>query len=70
METEKGIIVCIFLDRGYGFIRSEDGRDLYFNRAGCCSPPDITDLREGLPVEYTVVGDDRGRLRAIGIVAK
>jgi len=70
MQTQTGTIVCVFFDRGYGFIRLETGEDVYFNQAACVSPADMRALREGIGVAFTVVTDPDGRKRAIGVVTK
>ncbi len=54
METQSGTVVCVFVDRGYGFIRLENGKDAYFHAAGCVSPPDIKSLKEGTEVNFTL----------------
>jgi CspA family cold shock protein len=45
-------------DRGYGFIRSEDGRDVFFHRSGVVG--EFADMREGQAVSYGVQPGRRG----------
>ncbi len=37
-EEVRGHIVRIFPEEGFGFIASEDGREIYFNRDNCAHP--------------------------------
>jgi cold shock CspA family protein len=67
METQKGIIIRILTGRGFGFIRQEDGTDIFFHAVGCVSP--FETLREGMEVEYMVVTNTKkNKQRAIGVV--
>lgn len=68
METRKGIITHIVKTKGFGFIRQEDGSDIFFHAMGCVNPA-FEDLREGMEVEYMAVVQHKGRRRAIGVVA-
>ncbi len=70
METQRGTIIARLWNRGYGFIRAEDGKDIYFNEAACIMPADFRDLREGHEVEFVVTEDRKGRPRAIGVVVR
>lgn len=55
-------------DRGYGFIRSDDGRDVFFHRSGVLG--EFADLQEGQAVSYGVQPGRRGpeavRIRPLG----
>jgi len=67
METQKGIIIRIVTGRGYGFIRQDDGTDIYFHAVGCINP--FETLREGMEVEYMVITEPKkNKQRAIGVV--
>lgn len=68
METQKGVILRIMTSRGFGFIRQEDGTDIYFHAVGCVSPS-FEELREGMPVEYIATAEKNGKTRAIGVVS-
>ena len=61
----KGKIKRVFVGRGFGFIRDEYGRDIYFHRS------DVKDgsfekLKEGQQVEFEVERDPKG-YRAVNI---
>ena len=69
METKKGIINRIISSRGFGFIKQDNGEILFFHAIGVCSPT-FEELREGMPVEFTITTDMlTGKERAIGVVA-
>jgi len=53
----QGSIKRIFRDAGYGFIRFEPGRDVYFHRASLHGI-DFTKLQPGTPVEFEM---ERGK---------
>jgi cold shock CspA family protein len=67
METQTGVIVRLHNDRGYGFIRGDDGVYYFFHRVGVVSPT-FEELREGHPVEFLSVKGRKGKPRAIGVV--
>jgi CspA family cold shock protein len=62
----KGIIKTIHHDRGFGFIRQDDGTEIFFHASGVCNPPKLEDLREGYEVKYIIVEAPKGK-KAIGI---
>lgn len=71
LRQGKGIVTTIQSARGFGFIRQDDGEDIFFHASGVCSPQ-FKDLREGYQVEYQVVEvpkNDKIITKAIGIVA-
>ena len=73
MGTNTGTILYISRKRGFGFIRLETGEEVFFNAAGCVSPPDFADYREGHTVEFFLVDDKHKRgsgKRAIGLVIR
>lgn len=67
MVTERGIIVSLNTEKNYGFIRQEDGTDIFFHAIGCISPS-FEELREGQEVDYLVALSPNGKTRAIGVV--
>ena len=67
----KGIVKTIYHDKGFGFIRQDDGTDIFFHASGVCNPPKFEDLREGMPVNYFLVEYEKKgekRRKAIGVV--
>ncbi len=65
METKKGFIKKIISKRGFGFIRQEDGTDIFFHAVGVFG--EFGQLREGMEVSYRVIEDTGKRPRAIGV---
>lgn len=63
----KGIVKTIYHDKGFGFIRQDDGTDIFFHASGVCNPQ-FADLREGHEVKYLIVETPKGN-KAIGILA-
>jgi len=61
----KGIVKTIFHNKGFGFIRQDDGTDIFFHASGVCNPQ-FADLREGHEVKYMIVEAPKGN-KAIGI---
>ena len=47
-------------DRGYGFIKADDGRKIFFHMSEL-QGIDIKDLKEGDPMEFDVEKDPDGR---------
>ncbi len=73
METYSGIIQYISRQRGFGFIKLETGEEVFFNAAGCVSPPDFAEYREGHTIEFFLTDDKHKRgsgKRAIGLVIR
>lgn len=64
--TEKyiGFVKTLFHDRGYGFIRTEEGEEYFFHSSGVI--PEFSALKEGHRVEFMLVPEEKGP-RAIGI---
>jgi ribosomal subunit interface protein len=54
-----GTIARVFLHRGYGFIRTSDGEEVYFHR-NALHELDFETLPTGLPVEFEVEEGRRG----------
>lgn len=65
----RGRIKKMVRDRGFGFIRGEDGKELFFHRSGL-NASDYDLLSEGGAVEYVVQEGPRGaraeNVRAVG----
>ncbi len=63
----KGKIKKVIEEKGYGFIESEDRREIFFHSSGLRGV-DFENLKEGDPVEFDVEKDKRGRgLRAVNV---
>lgn len=65
----KGRIKKMVRDRGFGFIRGEDGKEVFFHRSGMAGS-DYDNVAEGDVVEYVIQEGPRGaraeHVRAIG----
>ncbi len=59
----KGTIKKLLTERGYGFIRTEEGKDLFFHQSQL-KGVDWSSLKEGLEVEYEVGKHRDGRPEA------
>lgn len=68
LETKRGIIINLNLKRRFGFIRTEDGRRLFFHETGVVSP-DFVELKAGHTVEFFEIADSYNKTlsRAIGV---
>ncbi len=55
----KGKIKKMVRDRGFGFIRGDDGKEVFFHRSGL-NPGEYDSLNEGDYVEYVVQEGPRG----------
>jgi CspA family cold shock protein len=55
----KGTIKRIVRDRGFGFIRSTDGQEVFFHRNGL-QQIDFDSLKEGTTVEFDVEQSEKG----------
>lgn len=64
----SGAIKRLFRDKGYGFIRTGEGRDLFFHQTGLQAVAFET-LREGLAVEFDIETGWRGE-RAVNVVVR
>ena len=62
----KGIIRRLIADRGFGFIRTARGEDLFFHR-NQLQGVEFSNLREGAQVEYELEKDRNGRSQAVGM---
>ena len=55
----KGTIKRVVRDRGFGFIRSTDGQEVFFHRNGL-QQMDFEGLKEGATVEFEVEQSEKG----------
>jgi len=55
----KGTVKTVLRDRGFGFIRSEEGSEIFFHRTSL-QGMQFEDVREGLSVEFEVEEAARG----------
>ncbi len=61
----QGTIKKVVSDRGFGFIRSADGQEVFFHRSGLRNI-EFDRLREGDAVEFDVERGEKG-LRAVNV---
>ena len=62
----KGTIRRLITDRGFGFIQTAEGKDLFFHR-NQLEGVDYSSLREGREVEYEVGQGRSGRPEAVRV---
>ena len=63
----RGPIIRIVRDRGFGFVRTENGSEIFFHHSTL--PPGVFDmLQEGQEIEFDVENDPRGRGQRAGNV--
>ena len=63
-----GTIVRLVRDRGFGFIRTEDGSEIFFHATGVTGGAVYDSLSEGQTVTFDVEQDERGRgQRAVNV---
>ncbi len=63
----KGKIVRLVRDRGFGFIRAENGQEIFFHATGL-QQGNFESLQEGESVEFDVEPDPRSnRERAVNV---
>lgn len=55
----RGRVKKLVPDRGFGFVRGDDGKEVFFHRSGL-GPNDYDSLSEGDVVEYVVQEGPRG----------
>ncbi len=64
----QGSIVRLVRDRGFGFIRAENGTEIFFHASGVTGNTPYDNLTEGQTVSYDTSQDTRGRgERAINV---
>jgi CspA family cold shock protein len=56
----QGTIVRLVRDRGFGFIRTENGQEVFFHATGVEGLP-FDNLSEGQQVSFDIEQDTRGR---------
>ena len=61
----KGTIRQV-IDRGFGFIKTEDGKDLFFHRSEL-EGVEFNSLKVGLEVEFEMGQDNKGRPQAVKV---
>jgi len=52
-----GTVKKLIAEKGFGFIRGEDGTELFFHMSAC---PTFNELREGQTVSYTRTTSAKG----------
>jgi cold shock protein len=57
----QGSIVRIVRDRGFGFIKAENGSEVFFHATGVTGSTPFDNLSEGQTVSYDKEQDSRGR---------
>jgi len=62
----KGTIKRLIADRGFGFIQTEQGTDLFFHRSEI-QGVEFGNLIEGQEVEFDMGRGRDGRPRAVGV---
>lgn len=63
----EGVIKKLFPEKGFGFIKSDDGGEFFFHRSGVSRPGRFDDLEEGQRVEFEEEKSDKGP-RAVSVV--
>jgi cold shock protein len=56
-----GSIVRLVRDRGFGFIKAENGAEIFFHASGVTGATPYDNLEEGQTVSYDKEQDARGR---------
>ena len=57
---ETGPVIRLVRDRGFGFIRTQSGEEIFFHHSTL--PAGVFDsLREGQEIEFEIENDQRGR---------
>jgi len=66
----QGSIVRLVRDRGFGFIKAENGSEVFFHASGVTGSTPYDNLMEGQLVSYEKEQDSRGRgERAVNVQA-
>ena len=63
----SGPIVRLVRDRGFGFVRAEDGSEIFFHHS-TLPPGQFDALQEGQQIEFDIENDPRGRGQRAGNV--
>jgi CspA family cold shock protein len=56
----RGTVVRMIRDRGFGFIRVDDGSEVFFHHSAM-APGSFDTLQEGQELEFQIETDPRGR---------
>ena len=56
----EGTVVRLLRDRGFGFLRLDDGSELFFHHSSM-NPGEFDALQEGEKLDFTIEQDPRGR---------
>jgi len=57
---QRGTVVRLIRDRGFGFLRLEDGSEVFFHHSSM-NPGEFDALQEGQELEFSIEQDPRGR---------
>lgn len=57
---EKGTVAKLISERGFGFLKAEDGSEVFFHRTGLDSSLDFDRLQVGDPVEFQLEKNPKG----------
>lgn len=60
MATQSGLVKRIVSDRGFGFIKSDNGDEYFFHRSALGRDVAFEDLREGQRVDFSVGQSAKG----------
>ena len=63
----SGPIVRLIRDRGFGFVRADDGSEIFFHHS-TLAPGEFDALQEGQQIEFDIENDPRGRGQRAGNV--
>lgn len=66
LQTNRGIITHLNVKRRYGFLLTEDGRQIFFHCTGVVFP-NFDELRAGVPVVFFEIKGKDSRPVAIGV---
>lgn len=55
-----GTVKRVVRDRGFGFVRGEDGNERFFHRSGMAAGVDFDNLREGQRVTFVDESSPKG----------
>ena len=66
LQTRQGTIIHLNMKRRFGFLLTEDGRQVFFHSTGVVSS-NFDELRAGVPVVYFEIKGKDSRPVAIGV---
>jgi CspA family cold shock protein len=64
-EALKGQVKKLIRERGFGFIRAEDGKEVFFHRSAL-EGADFDAMDEGVDVEFDIESGPKG-MRAVNV---